>query len=172
MVAASLDGSVPVGDPLNEPWRQLHRYWLSKHVDGHPPARTDIDPIIEIPRLVANLMILDAVGDDFIYRFVGTEVVSQTGEDMTGHPAGLTRKYASMRPVWMAALEAIRTSRQPRLLVYRFAGMSTNARQVVLILPLHPGPDGVFKILGGAFQDRDFPPGLTIEGVTVQEFLG
>ena len=172
MVAASQGGSGPVGDPLKEPWRQLHRYWLSKHVDGRPPARADIDPITEIPRLVANLMILDSVGDDFVYRFVGTEVVTQTSEDMTGRSAGLSRKYASMRPTWMNALEAVKTSRQPRLLIYRFAGQHLNARQAVLLLPLHAEPGAVFKILGGAFPDGDFPPGLTVEGVTVQEFLG
>src|SRR6185437_5380071 len=166
MVAASQGGSSPVGDPLKKPWRQLFDYWQSKHVDGRPPSRADIDPITEIPRLVANLMIIDAVGDDFVYRFVGTEVVSQTGEDMTGRAPGFSRKYASLRPTWMAALEAVAASRQPRLLVYRFGGRSASARQAVLLLPLHAEPGTVFKILGGAFQDGDFPPGLTIEGVT------
>ena len=172
MVAASPGDLGLVGDPLKEPWRQLYRYWQSKHVDGHPPSRADIDPITEIPRLVANLMIIDSVGDDFIYRFVGTEVVTQTGEDMTGRSAGHSRKYASIRATWMATLEVVRASRQPRLIVNRFGGQSTAARQAVLLLPLHAEPGAVFKILGGAFQDGDFPPGLTIEGVTVQEFLG
>src|SRR5271156_2056708 len=105
MVAGSNDSSSTVGDRLSEPWRQLHRYWLSKHVDGRPPARADIDPITEIPRLVANLMIIDAVGADFVYRFVGTEVVTQTGEDMTGQRVGLSRKYGSIRSTWIGALE-------------------------------------------------------------------
>jgi len=172
MGAASRGGSGPVGDPLKEPWRQLYAYWQSKHVDGRPPTRADIDPITEIPRLVANLMIIDSVGADFIYRFVGTEVVTQTGEDMTGRSAGLSRKYSPIRPTWMGALEAVKTSRQPRLIIYRFGGQSVSARQAVLLLPLHAEPGAVFKILGGAFQDGDFPPGLAIEGVTVQEFVG
>jgi hypothetical protein len=171
MVAASQGGSGSVGDPLKEPWRQLHRYWLSKHVDGRPPARSDIDPITEIPRLVANLMIIDDAGDDFIYRFVGTEVVALTGEDMTGRGPGLSRKYAAVGPIWVEALNAVKASRQPRLLVYRFGGHQTNARQAVLLLPLHAEPGGVFKILGGAFQDGDFPPGLRIEGVSIQEVV-
>jgi len=172
MVVASQGGSGPVGHPLKEPWRQLHSYWLSKHVDGHPPARADIDPITEIPRLVAHLMIIDAVGDDFVYRFVGTEVVSLTGEDTTGRSVGLSRKYSSMRSIWVGALEAVKTLRQPRLLVYRFGGQQTNARQAVLLMPLHAGPGAVFKILGGAFPDGDFPPGLQAEGVIVQEVPG
>src|SRR6201996_8152064 len=113
MVAESNDGSRAGAARLSEPWRQLQRYWLFKHVDGRPPARSDIDPITEIPRLVANLMIIDAVEDEFVYRFVGTEVVAQTGEDMTGRSAGLSRKYSSMRLTWMAAVEAVRDSGPP-----------------------------------------------------------
>ena len=172
MVAASHGGSDPVGDPFKEPWRQLYGYWLSKHVDGHPPARADIDPITEIPRLVAHLMIIDAVGDDFVYRFVGTEVVSQTGEDMTGRSAGLSRKYGAMQSTWIGALEAVRTLRKPRLLIYRLGGQQIAACQAVLLMPLHADPGGVFKILGGAFTDGDFPPGVQTDGLTVQEVSG
>jgi hypothetical protein len=169
MVAASQGGSGPVGDPLKEPWRQLYRYWQSKHVDGHPPSRADIDPITEIPRLVANLMIIDSVGDDFVYRFVGTEVVTLTGEDMTGRSVGLSRKFSPMKPIWTGALQAVRTLRQPRLLIYRFGGPQVAARQATLLMPLHAEPGAVFKILGGAFADGDFPVGLQADGVTIQE---
>jgi hypothetical protein len=168
MVAESTDGSSVVGVRLSEPWRLLHRYWLSKHVDGRPPARADIDPITEIPRLVANLMIIDAMEDEFVYRFVGTEVVAQTGEDMTGRPVGISRKYGPIRSTWVGALEFVKRNRQPRLLIYRF-GPQVNARQAVLLLPLSAAPGGVFKILGGAFADGDFPPGLQVDGVSVQE---
>ena len=168
MVAESNDGSSAVGARLGEPWRQLHRYWLSKHVDGRPPARSDIDPITEIPRLVANLMIIDAVEDDFVYRFVGTEVVAQTGEDMTGRPVGMSRKYGPIRSTWVSALEFVKRNRQPQLLIYRF-GPRASARQAVLLLPLHTAPDGIFKILGGAFADGDFPLGLQVDGVSIQD---
>lgn len=172
MVAASQGGSGPVGDPPKEPWRQLYRYWLSKHVEGRPPARADIDPLTEIPRLVANLMIIESSGDDFIYRFVGTEVVSLTGEDMTGRSAGLSRKYASVQPIWVGALNEVKTNRQPLLLIYRLPGPQARVRQAVLLLPLHAEPGAVFKMLGGAFADGDFPPGMAAEGVTVREFQG
>jgi hypothetical protein len=168
MVGDSHDGPNAAGSPLSEPWRQLHRYWLSKHVDGRPPARADIDPVTEIPRLVANLMIIDAVEDDFVYRFVGTEVVEQTGEDMTGRSVGTSRKYAAIRSIWLTALEFVRLNRQPQLLIYRF-GPQVSARQAVLLMPLHAAPGAVFKILGGVFSDGYFPPGLQVDGVSVQE---
>jgi hypothetical protein len=172
MLVASQGGSGPIGDPLKEPWRELYRYWRSKHAEGHPPARPDLDPITEVPRLVAHLMIIDSVGDDFVYRFVGTEVVSQTGEDMTGRGAGLSRKYAAMQSAWIAALQAVRTLRQPRLLIYRIGGLQNPARQAVLLMPLHAEPGGVFKILGGVFTDGDFLPGVQADGLIVQEVPG
>ena len=155
----------------DEPWRLLHRYWLSKHIDGRPPARGDIDPITEVPRIVANMMLIDATGDGYVYRFVGTEVVSQTGQDMTGQNVGLSRKYAFVQTEWMAALDFVRQNRQPRLLTYRFAGQ-VDSRQLVLILPLYAEPGSVFKILGGSFFNGYYPPGLQIEGVSVRDITG
>jgi hypothetical protein len=151
-----------------EPWKELLVYWQAKHVDGRPPTRADIDPVTEVPRLVAHLMIIDAVEDDFVYRFVGTEVVEQTGEDMTGRSVGMSRKYAPIRSTWVTALEFVRLNRQPQLLIYRF-GPQASARQAVLLMPLHAAPGTVFKILGGAFSDGYFPPGLQVDGVSVQE---
>ena len=156
-------------DPVEEePWRLLHRYWLSKHVDGHPPAREDIDPITEIPRLVANLMLIDATAEGFVYRFVGTEAVTQTGQDMTGQHAGLSRKYASVQSEFIAALDFVRVNGQPRLLMYRF-DVELPAKQFVLLLPLHTVAGGVVKILGGAFFGGYFPPNSRAEDISVTE---
>jgi hypothetical protein len=87
---------------------------------------------------------------------------------MTGRPVGISRKYGPIRSTWVGALEFVKRNRQPRLLIYRF-GPQVNARQAVLLLPLSAAPGGVFKILGGAFADGDFPPGLRVDGVSVQE---
>jgi hypothetical protein len=168
MIGDSHDGSSAAGNPLNEPWRQLHLYWLSKHVDGRPPARADIDPVTEIPRLVANMMIIDADDDNFVYRFVGTEVVEQAGEDMTGRSVGMSRKYSQTRPTWLAALEFVRQNRQPLLLIHRL-GPQTNAREAVLLMPLHAAPGAVFKILGGSFSGGSFPPGPRVDGLSIRE---
>ena len=171
MVATSNDGSRVIGDRPGEPWRQLHRYWLSKHVDGRPPARADIDPITEIPRLVANLMIIDSVEDGFIYRFVGTEVVSQTGEDMTGRHVGLSRKYGPIRSTWIGALEFVRAKRQPqllesfdavrdeqtpRLLKSGVSASCDHATAVTIVLPLVTNTGETEKLLVGVFYDRRF----------------
>lgn len=170
MVGDSHDGSSAAGNLPSEPWRQLHLYWLSKHVDDRPPGRADIDPVTEIPRLVANMMIIDAGDDDFVYRFVGTEVVEQAGEDMTGRSIGMSRKFAPTRSTWLAGLEFVRQNRQPILLIHRL-GSQTSARQAVLLMPLHAAPGAVFKILGGSFPGGSFPPGLQVDGLLVQEVI-
>jgi len=43
-------------------WHELHRYWLDKHVEGKPPARRDLDPLVEIPSLVAWIMLVEVEG--------------------------------------------------------------------------------------------------------------
>jgi len=171
MFADVTRGWGPSTDNQDEPWRLLHLYWQSKHVDGRPPARADIDPITEIPRIVANMMLIDATDGGYVYRFVGTEVVSQTGQDMTGQNVGLSRKYAFVQTEWLAALDFVRLNRQPRLLTYRFQGQ-VGSRQLVLLLPLHAEQGGVFKILGGSFFNGYYPPGLQADGVSVRDISG
>jgi hypothetical protein len=87
---------------------------------------------------------------------------------MTGRSVGTSRKYTSIRSTWVAALDFVRLNQQPRLLIYRF-GPQVSARQAVVLLPLHAAPGGQFKILGGAFSDGYFPPGMQVDGVSVQE---
>jgi hypothetical protein len=52
-----------VGSPPVQPWETLYRYWCSKCVDGHPPAFKNVDPVIDIPRLAANLVLIDVRPD-------------------------------------------------------------------------------------------------------------
>jgi len=65
-------------------------YWLGKQrALGGPemlPARRDLDPIIDIPRLVPNLMLMDVRADplDFRYRLVGSALRRHMAEDWTG----------------------------------------------------------------------------------------
>src|SRR5580700_3238611 len=86
---ATIISTQPRGGPdtmSERHWKQLYRYWLSKHAVGLP-SRADIDPIIDIPHLAKNLILLDA-RDDFTYRLVGSEVVERHGIDMTGRKSG------------------------------------------------------------------------------------
>ncbi len=52
------------------PWNDLYAYWKSKHRDGRPPARVDLDPVMEIPQLARSLILFDIVPEGFRYRLI------------------------------------------------------------------------------------------------------
>ena len=57
-----------------EAWKQLYDYWLSKHAGGRPPCRHDLDPPVDVPRLIPNIMLIDIEGETLRYRLVGTAI--------------------------------------------------------------------------------------------------
>lgn len=62
---------------------RFYEYWRSL-ADGKPPHFRLWDPI-QIPKLMPNLLILEANADnDFVYRFAGTAVCDFVGEELTG----------------------------------------------------------------------------------------
>ncbi len=148
-------------------WRQLYRYWQSKWADGRPPSRADIDPIVDIPQLSKNLILVDA-RDDFIYRLVGSEVVERHGLDMTGRRPGSSGKDPGALSEWTKALEYVREKRQPRLLVSRI-GPDSTARNIMLLLPLAGADGAVEMILVGSFYNGHFAAGTHVAGMTVME---
>lgn len=147
-----------------EPWKVLHRYWLLKHRDGRPPSRGDLDPLIDIPSLVANLVLLEPVDGSFRYRLVGTEVVKRSGMDMTGQMIGLTITLPEMRDQWRLALDAVSEGQKPQLFLSKMPEGVT-ARYVTLMLPLVS--QGVTEmILAGIFFDGYVPPGRRVPGLS------
>ncbi len=76
------DRQVEIGDAS---LRRLYEYWLAKKQDRIAPARGDIDPG-ELREILPSLFLVEAVGSParYRYRLVGTEVVKQFGEEITG----------------------------------------------------------------------------------------
>lgn len=70
--------------------RAGYDYWLAKQRalgNGEAiPMRRDFDPLIEAPRIVPHLMLMDVQPDplDFRYRVVGTALRPHMAEDWTG----------------------------------------------------------------------------------------
>lgn len=71
-------GFGPPPDDFDSRIRELHNYWLGKKGDGSFPYRSDLDPIIEIPKLLANVWLLDIQRPEmrFRYRLLGNDMVS------------------------------------------------------------------------------------------------
>lgn len=148
-----------------ERWRVLHRYWLLKHCDGRPPARKDLDPLIEIPTLVANLVLLEPADGSYRYRLVGTEVVKRTGMEMTGKMIGLTITAPEMRDQWRLALDTVSEGQKARLFLSKMPEGVT-ARYVTLMLPLVSAAGVTEMILVGIFFDGYVPPGRLVPGLS------
>jgi hypothetical protein len=160
----------PRGGPDRMPerhWKQLHQYWLSKHVGGRVPSRADIDPIVEIPQLAKNLILLNA-RDDFTYRLVGSEVVERHGIDMTGRVSGTSGQSTKAVAEWQAALEYVSRELKPRLLVSRI-GKADIAQNVMILLPLADRNGRIEMVLVGSFYNEHFRRGTHIHDMEARE---
>jgi hypothetical protein len=62
------------------------RYWQSKRKGATIPARSEFDPLLEIPGLVRFMMLKDVQWEplDFRYRLVGTGLLNHLTTDWTG----------------------------------------------------------------------------------------
>ena len=148
-----------------EPWKALHRYWLLKHKDGQPPARKDLDPLVEIPAMVANLMLLEPVDGSYRYRLVGTEVVKRIGTEMTGKMIGLPITAPEMKDHWREALDTVFESRKPQLFLSKMPEGVT-ARYLTLMLPLVSAAGMTEMVMVGVFFDGYVPPGRRVPGLS------
>jgi hypothetical protein len=148
-----------------EPWKALHRYWLLKHREGRPPSRKDLDPLIEIPSLVANVVLLTLQDGSYRYTLVGSEVVRRAGVDMTGRMIGLTITAPEMRDQWRAALDTVSREQKPQLFLSKMPEGVT-ARYVTIMLPLVAASGATEKILAGLFFHGYVPPGKLVPGLS------
>jgi len=62
----------------------LWRYWDEKRMARVMPRRRDLDPPLEIPRLLPHLLLVERADGRFRWRLAGTAVVDAYGEELTG----------------------------------------------------------------------------------------
>jgi hypothetical protein len=139
-----------------EQWKELLVYWQAKHVDDRPPRRQDIDPVVDLPRLAANLLIADVVPEGYRYRLVGSAVVERHNEEMTGKLAGSSKFTQRVRPQLLENFDAVRDEQMPRLLKTGVNASSGHAAAVTIVLPLVANTGETEKLLVGVFYDRRF----------------
>ena len=152
-----------------EPWKELLIYWRSKHVDGHPPGRRDIDPAMDMPHLIANLLIADVVPEGYRYRLVGSAVVERHKEEMTGKLAGTSKFMRRVSAEQIRHYDGVRTEQKPRLLVTGVSGTSDNAKAVTIVLPLVTRSGETEMLLIGVFYDRRYDPIDRVDYLTVHQ---
>ncbi|WP_416896657.1 MAG: PAS domain-containing protein [Minwuia sp.] len=68
---------------------QLYRYWDDKRGDRDIPDRKDLDPLIEIPKLLSAVWLLDVEHDPLRLRFrlIGNDLVRSGGPSQVGQYA-------------------------------------------------------------------------------------
>ncbi len=147
-----------------EPWKELYRYWLRRHIDGRPPGRGDIDPLIDVPRLAGNLIIMEVLPEGVRYRLMGTVAARHFSIDLTGRYVGTGITTNAVKSAWVEAVEFVIAKREPKLLVSQFP-KGINHKNVVVLMPL-AGQDGkTEQILAGSFTDRDYQDHMRISAM-------
>jgi len=137
-------------------WEQLYRYWMARHVAGRPPKRADIDPMIDLPHMAPNLIVIEIRPEGAEYRLVGSQVVSHFGVDHTGKKVGTSNVDPIQLTAWQEAVETTARTGKPQMLVsfYPYAGKT---KTIALLMPLAPDADGAVKIFAGTFFGGPFP---------------
>jgi hypothetical protein len=151
-----------------EAWKQLYDYWLSKHVDGRPPTLQEVDPPVEVPRLIAYIMLIDVVdGCRFRYRLAGSSYWARYGFELTGRwILGKVPAEAEFRDT----LQAVCDDGLARLLTAPVPA-HPDRLHVGVVLPLSGADGGVAHILAGTFFAREVTDRPTVGRLTVQEIL-
>jgi hypothetical protein len=86
-VGLDLSGSVVVlASMMHERLAAALAYWEGKRAGRRLPSRRDIDPLLEIPRLLPWVILVDVLKDplDFRLRIIGQEIVDRARRNFTG----------------------------------------------------------------------------------------
>ena len=164
-------------------WRALHGYWRERHVDGRPPSRADIDPPLEIPRLLPNLLLYDRPERYFRIRLAGSEIVHRGGHEHTGQTLDPDMVSRYSLGTLVDFLNKVAGTLAP--VIYSVARSNETAFGAIGILMPLVDRDGAFQmVLGGVFyranrggnpRDAWIPGGLSelsLSGMLEQDIEG
>ena len=139
------------------PWSDLYHYWRSKHVDGRPPSRGEIDPFVEIPSLLANIMLIDIEPAGYRNRLIGSSITHRVGRDSTGKRIDHELFGPTILAIWLEIMGEVSNTQHPRLVAVHIASRE-KASMLTLILPLVGRSGRTEMIFSGCFFDRILAP--------------
>jgi hypothetical protein len=153
----------------DEPWLELHGYWLSRHRDGRAPGRADLDPPLEISHLVDRLMLIEIAGENFRYRLIGSAITGGMNLDLTSTIVGASGwASAEFAAAWIQMLESVRDQAKPLLVITSLPGQKVAINHCIA-LPLLSATGHTEMIIVGIFYGGQTIPGARPEGLTVRE---
>jgi hypothetical protein len=131
--------------------RALLRYWLHLRGDHDVPRRADLDPVLQAPRLVANLALLRMDPPAPFFRVIGSDIVRWAKRDLTGRVIS-DETFPGEAARMCKQLGFVARERRPLGFTVGYGPLRTIAR-CVIGLPFAE-PDGrVRDILVGVFFD-------------------
>jgi len=162
------------GNPMA--WRDLYAYWRGRHVDGRPPTRAEIDPPLEIPALLSNLMLIDIEEGGFRVRVAGSELVRRARYDGTGTLMDAVRMPERDAQTFIDLLAKVAATGAPVLYTVSRNPQSADGA-IAILLPLADQAGAPRMILGGVFYelggrrdlDNDWDPGAVSELVLSEQ---
>jgi hypothetical protein len=150
-----------------EPWKRLYDYWRSRQVDGRAPKRSELDIPMEIPKLLADVMLIDCIGDRLRYRLVGSAMWERYQMELTD--TWIEERNAA-ETEWRGTIALVRDDAIPRLVSSPVAGEGGKSH-IAVAMPLLDAEGRVFQILAGTFYAQDYGENLRVGRLKVQEIL-
>lgn len=131
--------------------RCLHllAYWRSKRGERDVPRRDTLDPVLEIPSLLAHLILVDVEDQDrYRFRLIGSQVVERAGRNATGRLIdGTLYDDDTLREALRCYGRAVE-QRQP-IMMHDFATREfTRPRSTTLVAPLADANGTVVQLIG------------------------
>lgn len=128
--------------------REALSYWESKLRGRRMPARRDFDPVLEIPRLLPWVILVDVLRDplDFRYRVIGTGITARSSRDHTGCRLSELNRVGPDSIVWTDRRTVVETG-APKLTAPSYIGGDKTVQAVSGIhLPVSTDGDTVDQI--------------------------
>jgi hypothetical protein len=145
-------------ETATESLRPALAYWREKRGAARAPRWDQLDPVLEIPSLLARIFVVDVESDGgYRFRLLGSEIITRAGRNATG------RRFETLYPdellVELCAIYGeVCTLVEPRL--FRDRPPDGSRRHTsTLLLPLIDRDGRVTRILGmlGFESDIDYP---------------
>ena len=129
--------------------REGYGYWRGKQGGRLFPARADFDPLLEIPKLIRNMMLLDVLHEplDFRYRLIGDKLRHHMAENWVGRRWSEIEQQRAPNPIWLHHQWVVE-NRAPRFIRPNYVGPHKQFLFIEsAVLPLGREPERVEMLM-------------------------
>ena len=133
------------------------KYWDSKREGRRMPARHDLDPILEVPKLLPWIILVDVLRNplDFRYRLIGSGVVDRSRRNFTRKLFSELTHIGPDSQLWKQRATVVETG-APLCCEPPYVGQTPGVHRIVVIhLPLSEDGETVNMIFTAVAFDAD-----------------